>query len=168
MNRFILWTLSVLFFGSVALTPALLIYLYNQQPPVTYSSRKVLTPVVPPGGILKIEISSDLSRKCEAMVFRTIIDSNGALYDLSPEARPLKTNYVIEVPVPLGVMPGPASYSARVEWRCNPVQHWFPQEIIQKNLNFTIAPADGQFPDPQQQGVYPLPITKSELARVQP
>jgi hypothetical protein len=167
MKRFILWSIATLILGTIALSPALFIYLYNEPPPVTYSRRQVLTPVVPPGGELQIRISSDLTKRCSSEVYRTIVDVTGRPFDFVPEPRPLSTDYTIKLTVPLGAAPGPAYYSARVAWSCNMVQKYFPQEVIQRNIDFIIAPAEGQLPMPQQQGVYQVPFKKSEYARVQ-
>ena len=166
MKRFILWSLATFFFGFIALSPGLLVYWYNEPAPVVYSVRKVLTPVVPPGGELQIRISADFAKKCDATVYRSIVDSSGIEADYAPEPRPTKTDYTIKITIPLGAAPGPAFYSARVVWNCNFVQKWFPQEVIQRNINFNIAPSEGQLPMPQKQGVYEMPEQKSELVKV--
>lgn len=168
MKRFILWSLATLILGSIGLSPALFIYLYNEQPPVSYSRRQVLTPLVPPGGELQIRISADVFKRCSSFVHRTIVDSTGRPFEFVPEPRPVETDYVIKIVVPLGAAPGPAYYSARVQWSCNLVQQWWPQEVTQRNIDFTIAPVEGQLPMPGQQGIYQKPFTKSEYARIAP
>lgn len=168
MKRFILWTFATFILGAIALSPALFIYLYNEPPPVNYSRRQVLTPVVPPGGELQIRISADITKRCSSQVFRTIVDTTGRPFEFVPEARPVQTDYIVRITVPLGAAPGPAYYSARVEWSCNLVQQYFPQEVTQRNIEFTIAPAEGQLPIPQQQGIYQKPYVKSEFAKVVP
>lgn len=150
--------------GIAFILPALLIYWYKEPPPVTYSQRKVLTPVVPPGGELQIRISSDVAKKCNATVYRSIVDSSSVKTEYSSVFRPTETDYTVKVTIPLGAAPGPAFYSARLEWKCNIVQQWFPQEVIQRNIYFEIAPSEGQMPMPERQGVYEAPEQKSELA----
>ncbi len=166
MKRPVFWFIYALLFGFIAMMPALSIYLYYEKPPVSYSIRKVLTPKVPPGGELRIQISADISKSCVSTVYRSIVDSSNIQTDYAPEARPQVTDYVITLTVPLGASPGPAYYSARVEWQCNFVQEWFPQEVIQRNINFEIEPSEGQLPVPERQGVYEKPEQKSELATV--
>lgn len=166
MKRFILWSLAVFFLGGLALSPALLIYLYNENPPVTYTQRKVLTPVVAPGGTLKIRISSDVGDDCTAVVYRTIVDSAGVQTNYAGERRPMETDYTIEMTVPLGAAPGPAFYKPRLDWQCNVIQAIWPRTVYQRQLEFEIAPSDGQMQMPGQQGIYQKPFTKSEYARL--
>jgi hypothetical protein len=151
-------------FGTAFILPALLIYWYKEPPPVVYSQRRVLTPVVPPGGELQIRISADVTKKCNATVYRSVVDSSSVQTQYAPVFRPLETDYTVRVTIPLGAAPGPAFYSARVQWKCNFVQQWFPQEVIQRNIYFEIAPSEGQLPMPSRQGVYQAPEQKSELA----
>ena len=167
MKRFILWSLAVFFLGGLGLSPALLIYLYNENPPVTYTQRKVLTPIVTPGGTLKIRISSDVADDCTAIVYRTIVDSSGVQTNYAGELRPKETDYTIELTVPLGAAPGPAFYKPRLEWQCNMIQAIWPHTVFQRQLGFEIAPSDGQMQMPEQQGIYQAPFRKSEFARVQ-
>lgn len=168
MKRFILWSIATFFLGAIGLSPALFIYLLNEPSPVEYNRRQVLTPVVPPGGELQIRISADIRKRCSSTVYRTIVDMTGRPFDFVPEARPLETDYVIKIIVPLGAAPGPAYYAARIEWVCNLVQKYFPQEVIQRKIEFTIAPSEGQMPMPEQQGIYSKPLIKSEYARIGP
>jgi len=168
LARFLFITLIVFFFGGVVPVPALLIYWYNETPPITYGLRKVLTPVVAPGGNLRIKISSDVTKNCTATVFRSIVDSSGVQTAYTAESRPLETDYIVEITVPLGAAPGPAFYAARLEWQCNMVQAIWPRLIIQRQIGFDIAPADGQLPQMEKQGIYGAPIDTPEFARTAP
>lgn len=166
MKRFIAIFLAVFFFGGMVPIPALLIYWYNEAPPVTYTQRRVLTPVVPPGGTLKIKVSSDVSNDCTAVVTRAIVDSSGVQTTYAAELRPLETDYTVDLTVPLGAAPGQAYYIARLDWQCNMVQAIWPRTVMQRHLPFDIAPSDGQMQMPEQQGIYQKPFTKSEYARL--
>lgn len=168
MTKLFIWFFVFLNFILFTALPGVVFILYNEPPPITYTKRDVLTKEAPPGGILRIEISADIPRKCTATVFRTIIDGNGVPFDLGEGKRNTATNYIVEVPIPLGAAPGMSYYSARVLWSCNIVQELFPQEIQQRNLPFIIQPSEGQLPVPERQGVYQAPITKSEYAKIQP
>lgn len=156
-----LFLMFTLFIGM----PVMGYLMYIEAPPASYARRAVLTKSVPPGGILKIAISADLTKRCDAVVYRTIIDSNGVLFELLPENRRQETDYIVDLFVPLGAAEGPAYYSARIVWKCNIVQQFFPVEVLQRNLPFNIAPSEGQFPNPAQQGIYSPPVKKSELAK---
>lgn len=164
MKKLAVWFFIAMNFGLFIATPAVGFLLYSEPPPVNYGRREVLNKDVPPGGVLKIAISTDITKKCDAVVYRRIIDFNGVLFDIFPERRSTLTDYIVEVPIPLGAAPGMAYYSARIEWKCNFVQKWFPQEVLQRNIPFNIVPSEGQMPVPEQQGIYQVPMTKSELA----
>lgn len=161
--RILKFTSHLLLFALIAIP----IWFFYEPPPVSYSVRKVLTPTVAPGDVLKIQISADIQKQCDALVFRTIIDSTGLPFTLEAETRPNETDYVVEVPVPPGATAGPANYRARLLWSCNFVQRWFPREVIQRNIPFVIAPLDGQMPMPERQGIYQAPLIKSDYARIQ-
>lgn len=145
--------------------PILIYLMYVEAPPGNYTRREALTKSVPPGGTLKIAISADVTKHCDAVVYRTIIDANGTLFELLPENRKEQTDYVVELTVPLGAAPGLAYYSARIEWKCNIIQRLFPMEVYQRNLPFMVLPAEGQLPNPAQQVIYSVPLKKSDLAK---
>lgn len=168
MTKIFIWFFVILNFFIFAVLPGMAFILYNEPPPIIYNKRDVLTREVPPGGTLRIEISADVSSKCTAKVFRTIIDGNGVPFDLGEGRRNIQTNYIVEVPIPLGAAPGMSYYSARVLWSCNIVQKWFPQEIQQRALPFLIEPSEGQLPMPGQQGIYQAPADNWEFTRIAP
>lgn len=164
MIRAILVFLMALFVSAIIFAPSLLIFWYNEAAPVAYSRREVLTPTVAPGGVLKIRITAEITKSCISTVYRSIIDGAGYQHDAAPVTRPAFTNYLVELPVPLGAAPGEASYRARVEWVCNPVQRWFPNVVLQPEIPFTIAQATGQIQIPEQQGVYSSPVFPTALS----
>lgn len=166
IRKIAVWIFLFIMFNLVVVFPSLGYLLYNEPPPFVYSRREVLTPSVPPGGTLKIQISGDISKKCAASVERTIVDGKGIPFDLGEEPRDSRTDYTVEVPIPLGTAPGQSYYVAHIKWACNVVQQWFPQEVLQRRLRFMIEPTDGQIPIPEKQGIYQEPEQKSELAVV--
>lgn len=150
--------------GTLIIAPSLLIFWYNEAVPVSYSRREVLTPIVSPGGLLKIRITAEITKDCISTVTRSIVDGAGYSHDAAAVTQPAFTNYTVELPVPLGAAPGPATYRARVEWVCNPVQRWFPNVVLQPEIPFTIAQAVGQVQMPEQQGVYSIPAMPAILS----
>lgn len=136
--------------------------LYNEPPPLLFTRRVVLTKQVPPGGTLKIEVSSDVSNRCGATIFRRIVDGKGISFNVGAATIANRTNYITEIPVPLGAASGESYYSANILWRCNIVQNWFPQEIQQRNLPFKIIPFNGQSVEPEQQGIYQEPFIEKD------
>ena len=163
LKRVTILTLQCLWF----LTVAIPIMMYFERPPVsTYRVREIEKPIVAPGETLKIKIAATLSKDCPGSVIRIITDSTGKPVEFAEEPRPEFETYTVLLVVPLGSFPGPAKYGARVFWRCNWIQEWFPREVSQPPIPFEITPVDGQLPLPGQQGIYQAPITKSEFARL--
>jgi hypothetical protein len=163
MIRIIGKAVGLLIGGSIAMMPAIGVLLYREVPS-NYDRREILTPKVPPGGTLRILIEADITKDCDAIVYRTIVSSAGYVFELEPEKWLKTTNYIIEVPVPLGITPGPAEYAAEIDWRCNIVQQFFPKRTVQRKLRFEVVPSEEQLPIPQQQGIYPMP--HQNLAKV--
>jgi hypothetical protein len=149
----------------IALLPGLLIYWFNESPPISYSYRRVLTPEVPPGGDLRIKVSAEVKKPCIATVTRSIVDATGTVYLKEPITRPAFTDYTVEFKIPLGASPGIAQYRAKIEWHCNIVQDYFPMIVLQPELEFMILPLQDQEQVPKQQGIY-LDPTRSMLENI--
>lgn len=172
--RVILYFL-VAVFTLVGTAPFIFIYLLREPPPVTYTQRKVLNKPVTPGGLpavrpgepLVIHIASDLADKCDATVYRVVVDASGRRHGFDPEPRPRETDYNVTIITPLEAFPGPAYYSGRIEWVCNWVQRWWPQVVFQKNLDFLILPAEKVIELPEGQ-LLPAPITPNVPPLIQP
>ena len=164
MNRFktiVTWAILLIIGGMIASVPAVLIVMINMEPPIHYGGREVLTPEVPPGGKLRIDVSSEVKNGCDAMVYRSIVDSTKATTEFEVISRNQIPNQIIELTVPLGATPGTAFYQARIDWSCNFVQKFFPYTVNQRPLKFKIVPLPKQEQSLEQQGVYepPNPIT---------
>lgn len=164
ITRFAVYILLTFFFGAPTIITGLLVYWYNEGVPINYAGRTMMTPIVAPGDELRIRIEAEVAKPaCRAIVDRVIIDAAGTLHDVVSETRPERSSYIVVVNVPLGASPGKAYYRAKVSWICNPVQEYFPLVILQPDLPFEIIPAEGQLQIPRQQGVYQVPMNKSEL-----
>ena len=138
-QKLVIITFFGVFFFLVTFMPAYSIWLYHEEAPVVYSSRKVLTPVVPPGGTLEVEIRAVFKKKtCIATVYRHIIDAAGEVTDFAPITRPAFEKYTLRLSVPKAASLGPAQYRADVHWVCNFVQAWFPKTVFQPEINFII------------------------------
>lgn len=160
--KLITLTLQILYFLAVGLP----ILMYLEKPPVSSYSKREIDPTtlkVAPGEEVKINISAPIANKeCDAKVIRTITDATGRAFDFAPEQRPIMETYQVPLTVPLGAYPGEAEYSATIYWSCNFVQKFFPTVVVQKPLKFEIIPADGQLPNPEQQGIFMVPQSKSD------
>lgn len=155
-RRIFLLTLQCLWFLAIAIP---IMMTFERAPVTKWTKRDVLNPnsTVPPGEDLKIRIEATINKECPGTVIRQIIDSKDRLFTFAEEPRQELDAYTVELNVPLGATAGPAKYTARIRWRCNWVQEWWPKEIRQAPLDFIIAPSEGQVPDPAQQGLYSDP-----------
>jgi len=127
------------FWMIIAAATALNSYWYWQRPAVGEIERRILTPAVQPGDVLRIEISRTRHPfDCRASVHRRIIDGAGIEYPLAARAQPGGTRFVIETIVPPGAVPGPAAYLVKIEYVCNPLQRFVPFEINRPALQFQI------------------------------
>lgn len=155
MNRILFWLIFFLGFNIFVVGPSLFIFWYNEDGPLVYDQRTILTPTVPPGGKLKIRISAQVIKKnCVGTAKRTIVDSSGARTDFEEIPRPNEPDLNVTIMVPLGAAPGRAIYLAQTIWRCNPVQEWFPKVYSQPGLEFEIVPSDDQLQLPEKQGIW--------------
>lgn len=161
-RKIISLTLQCLWFLAIALP----ILMYLERPPVSsYKVREITNPIKPgetlpsvaPGETLHMRFQATINKECPGTVIRTILDSSGRPFNFVEEPRPELEAYPIDLIVPLGTFPGPAQYFARVRWRCNWVQEWFPKEVRQPPLDFIVEPAPGQVLIPEQQGIYVMP-----------
>jgi len=132
-------------------------YWFFEVPIITYIERRILTPVVPPGGELVISIKSNAKTRCPTTVARYILDSAQVRTEYEEEKRAPTDDFVVRLKIPLGAAPGPAIYFAKVSRQCNPLQELWPFVIEQTPLTFTIQPLPNQEQLPQQQGIYEAP-----------
>lgn len=121
----------------------------DRQLPVTVLSRRVLTPEVEPGGVLRIAYSIERSKACRTLAERLIIDADGTrhiLPDLDFEAlgNPGSDDFVSQVGVPINAAPGPAKFRAVTSYACNPVQRFiWPITVVAPDQNFVILKPKG-------------------------
>lgn len=140
LKRQLIFAVSAFFLGGIALIPALVIFWLLEESPIAWSNRRILNEKVYPGTELKIQVKSIITKTCDATVYRSIIDSAGIQTDYAPITRPGFTDSTIKVIVPINAAPGPARYVARSDWKCNPVQYWWPYSVYQQDLEFEILP----------------------------
>ena len=117
----------------------LIAYWYFQVPRVTYEERRLNKTEFFPGEVLRVAVQST-EEPCKATVKRKLVFSTGAEQSYDDELRSNTPGYTIELPIPVVAPEGPAMYSARITRVCNPLQKYFPLEIEQPPLFFTILP----------------------------
>lgn len=168
MKKLLSWGLALFVGSTIAAAPGTLIIIGREGEPVKYYRRHVETPIVAPGDILRIKIAADIYKQCDSTVYRSITDSTGVVFEIAPGKRRDETEYTVAVPVPLGAAEGPATYKARIEWRCNFVQQFYPNVVNQNPLAFTIKAGEYQLQIPEKQGVYEKKQDRSDLAGATP
>lgn len=110
--------------------------------------RKVLTPEVYPGGMLKIQVTTISHRICESKVDRILYDGENKRKILDqpteytssvPAELEKPSTFIYEVRIPDGVTPGHSSYVVQAKYRCTTFQRLFGPivgDVVV--INFTI------------------------------
>lgn len=141
-----MWRVATfIFVGSLA--GLLGTWVADRQPPTEIISFKLMTPVVPPGGELKIAYYVFRNRSCATTFQRTYRDGDNpparhALDDIviaSSPANPGWDEYTTVVPISVKAMRGKASYRPIILYRCNPIHLLWPIVQIPGNVDFQIA-----------------------------
>jgi hypothetical protein len=115
----------------------------REVPTVTYDARAI-TPVVSPGGELRVAYKMFRRRSCETNVDRFIFDSENVrhvLSDLSFNAGlPIgQDSYTVPVKVPDIAKKGRAVYRVTSSYVCNPIQRLWPIVGPAREIQFEIA-----------------------------
>lgn len=103
----------------------------DREMPTVIISAEPVTPVVAPGGELRVDYVVRRHRSCAVTVDRFIIDRFNTRYELDDlnvnAGLPLgEDRFVQPVRVPPGVEPGPAKYRTSSTYTCNPLQRLWP------------------------------------------
>lgn len=119
------------------------VWLVDRDLPVVINSAETATPIVKPGGELRIEYTLLRKRSCEVTSDRFIIDAHKVRFEL-PDLNiksGLQTgpdHYIVPVEVKPEAALGPATYRTITSYVCNPIQRLFPIEAGQRDINFVI------------------------------
>lgn len=103
----------------------------NQQDPVQFLSRKVLTPVVKPGDPIKIELDNYRFLRCAQVTYRIVSRPDGERFT-AIEDKPAafgrlgRDKYIASVETPTGLPYGKASVYSFTQRKCNPWEYFFP------------------------------------------
>lgn len=106
-------------------------WITNQQDPVQFLSRKVLTPQVKPGDDVKVELDNYRVLRCPQRTYRIINKPDGERTVLV-EDKPAgfgklgRDRYVASIPTPPNSPFGPATVYSYTERMCNPWEWMFP------------------------------------------
>lgn len=121
------------------------LYLYwiNEPAPSVSYERRVLTPIVEPGGSLVIKNRVHRTKSCYTKVHRDVVDVTGrvASFERDWALRPVGWDSIdYEVKIPDDMTPGAAKLKVTVFWYCNPLQRWWPSSEDQEVVDFDIVP----------------------------
>lgn len=122
---------------------ALGIYAADNEMPVMIRTAEAVTPVVSPGGELRIEYTLERRRSCEVMSDRFVIDAQRVRFevpDLNIKAGlPLgPDHYIVPVEIKPEAAAGQAIYRTVTSYRCNPLQFLFPIRGGTRDISFLI------------------------------
>jgi hypothetical protein len=103
----------------------------NQQNPVQFLSRKVLTPVVRPGDAIKIELDNYRILRCAQRTWRILYKPDGersTIVEDKPAAFGVlgRDKYIASVDTPADVPHGKAKLYSYTERMCNPWEYYNP------------------------------------------
>lgn len=121
-------------------------FVADRSPPITVILSEIITPVVAPGGDLRLRFTLARARSCATHVDRVMRDSAGnreILDDVDLRASPgaLGTDtFITSIKVPLTFVPGPALYVATTQYRCNLVHELWPITVPPREIGFTVGP----------------------------
>lgn len=128
INSMLKW-IGVVFCGGVGVIVGG--WITNQNDPVQFLSRKVLTPVVKPGDAIKIELDNYRLQRCAQTTYRILSRPDGervtAVED-KPAAfgRLGRDKYIASIETPQGLPYGKASLYSFTQRKCNPWEYMFP------------------------------------------
>lgn len=118
----------------------------DRDPPVIVTRSSVITPFVPAGGLLKIEVEIFRYRRCETIVDRLIFDASDARYVLEPlifqsSGGALGSErYLNLIQVPAAAAVGPARYRSIATYRCNLLHRSWPIVSEPRDVIFGVLP----------------------------
>lgn len=137
--RRLMWQLPVLVLIGIA-SGAMSWWATDRSDPVTVKSMRALTPIVAPGGTVKIALELDRHRSCPLHIDHWMTDANGlrkVLPGIEFASLPgaLGEAAVIDqYDIPLDFAPGQACYSRISTYMCNPIQRLFAPIVIDRGV----------------------------------
>lgn len=111
-------------------------------PPLEVVDARVVEGKVTRGEHLHVRYDLRYHKACRGYVSRMVSDSLGIVHLIEPTRtfNPLNpgmhvtpgtvSDLRVRIPVPTGAAPGPATYQARIEYYCNPLQRFLDRPIV--------------------------------------
>jgi hypothetical protein len=109
---------------------------FDRAVPVTFHQALVETPIVAPGGILRVHYQVTRHRNCSVHIEQVLFDENGGRYPM-PDTVFLvdpgqvgEDAYSVLVPVPNFFTPGRGRFRSARAYFCNPLQRFFNWPVV--------------------------------------
>lgn len=108
----------------------------DRRTPVDFNQSLVETPVVAPGGILRVHYQVTRHRNCSVHIEQVLFDENGGRYPMPDtvfvvDPGPLGEDaYSVLIPVPSFFQPGQARFRSARAYYCNPLQRFLDWPVV--------------------------------------
>jgi hypothetical protein len=147
----------VLFLLALAIMFLLGTWTFDREVPVKFHQALVETPLVAPGGILRVHYQVTRERNCSVHIEQVLFDENGGRYPMPDtvflvDPGPLGDDaYSVLIPVPSFFAVGKGRFRSARAYFCNPLQRFFNWPVV-------VPPYEGKANDvPFNVGFAPLP-----------
>jgi hypothetical protein len=150
-----MWRITaILLFGVLTgLSGFLGLWIADRDPPIALNNSRVMTPVVEPGGQLKVRYGVYRFRSCATHIDRWIFSGEAkvrtTLDDVDYQSSPVPlgpADFVAVVDIPKRIEPGPAVYRIAATYVCNPLHRIWPVKTAPPEIHFEIRVPDLQIP----------------------
>jgi hypothetical protein len=131
--------------------------LADRDPPFAFIRGEIVPDNPSPGESISVIWYANITRRCDGIVHRRIIDSHGvifnftsvpALYRYSPDIAKFARTF----PLPAGIAQGWAEYAPDVFYWCNPLQKLWPIHGKAPALKFFVTPGVSLQGEPGPEG----------------
>lgn len=123
------------------------IWVADTDAPIEYENVTALADSVEQGGTIEVEFSVFRKRICPLVAKRWLLDANKERHSIPQYTTGLKLlagreTYCRSITIPPAVAPGPAEYSVKLDYICNPLHNLIgPIRVVSPGIRFTILPA---------------------------
>jgi hypothetical protein len=111
-------------------------WIFDRQAPVTFHQALVETPLVEPGGILRVHYQITRHRNCSVHIEQVLFDEAGGRYPMPDTIFIVDPGqvgddaYSVLVPVPTFFMSGRARFRSARAYFCNPLQRFLNWPVV--------------------------------------
>lgn len=130
----------------------------DREPPTRFIRTEVLTPVIQPGGELRIRYEVQRLRSCKTHVDRVLFDADRVRRDLddidyAAAPGPLgESTFILSINIPRNFAQGVGTYKTIFSYSCNPIQANYPIIVPAETIQFTVKG------EPKEDGSAPIEV----------